>query len=699
MALWEYKVITSGKGGFATPALLESFLNQLGTEEWEIIEFRTQPDNPLAFQGLARRPTQRDWTLEAAAAAAARVEADKLRAEFAAKFQAATSPGQEPRSADADSANPNRDESFRRPRDTEYDQDPYALDDSSEDEADAIPEEDQLPTFFEAIRPHMRRNQKGPGHSVGLEFLIKKFDLIEEDLLRALTECGFSVPEDEDDPPTYIEYDGDLYWLNINRRGEIWINTREKPRQVFRVTKGTVYSAPKSDEVSPGQPSEGSGQDRVTSSKHEAEGSETTDAGAQAPVEQATAAGGDATAPAQDAAPQPPLPEGTALLDRLRKLMRRSRGGWSGTISYMARALRRSEADLSAALAPLGLVPPATTNEKAPVVEVGELAYWLNKDGRGGIWVNVRETRRLRKEIAQGEAAADGPSQVAGQASTTSQAAAGSADSGSTQVIGEGAAIITPEPGQAEPTAEEKAAALAAVYAELGSSGAAKPAPNITAELLPSAVAPSVGLPTDAAQPHAEAANIAAHAQACEAPEMTAINAPAVQAAVAAESGSGEEAPALPPQSTTIEGGAVAPMPTASAPVPEIAAPVSGDAALFASVRPHMREGRSGIYTGEICLLAEKNDALVEPFVGRFVTAGLKLPEKPREKPVYVEDAGDLFWFTRNSKGELWLNAKPSSQSSGGNDTDAEEEAESQQEPAGDEKKPRRPRRRTRSEE
>src|ERR1035438_4380499 len=72
MAVWEYKVISSGKGGFATPALLESFLNQLGTDEWEIVEFRGQPDNPLAFSGLARRPTQRDWTLEDAAAAAAR---------------------------------------------------------------------------------------------------------------------------------------------------------------------------------------------------------------------------------------------------------------------------------------------------------------------------------------------------------------------------------------------------------------------------------------------------------------------------------------------------------------------------------------------------------------------------------------------------------------------------------------------------
>src|ERR1039458_8122551 len=90
MALFEYKVITSGKGGFASPVLLEKFLNDLGKEDWEIIEFRTQPDNPLAFSGLARRPTQRDWTLEDAAAAAARTEADKLRVEFEAKFRSAS---------------------------------------------------------------------------------------------------------------------------------------------------------------------------------------------------------------------------------------------------------------------------------------------------------------------------------------------------------------------------------------------------------------------------------------------------------------------------------------------------------------------------------------------------------------------------------------------------------------------------------
>ena len=83
MAIWEYKVISSGKGGFATPQLLENFLNQLGKDEWEIINYRSAPDNALAFTGLARRGTQRDWTLEAAAAAQAKADEEKRRAERA----------------------------------------------------------------------------------------------------------------------------------------------------------------------------------------------------------------------------------------------------------------------------------------------------------------------------------------------------------------------------------------------------------------------------------------------------------------------------------------------------------------------------------------------------------------------------------------------------------------------------------------
>src|ERR1700689_3317695 len=146
MAVWEYKIISSGKGGFATPVLLESFLNQLGSEQWEIVEFRTQADNPLAFSGLARRPTQRDWTLEDAAAAAARAEADKLRVEFEAKFRSATAAAA-PAPADAPSKEEGgrEQDGLRRLRDTDRDSDPDAPEsDAPEDEWDKLGSEDEL---------------------------------------------------------------------------------------------------------------------------------------------------------------------------------------------------------------------------------------------------------------------------------------------------------------------------------------------------------------------------------------------------------------------------------------------------------------------------------------------------------------------------------------------------------------------------
>ena len=209
MSLWEYKVITSGKGGFATPALLEKFLNDLGRDEWEIIHFQTPPENFLAFTGLARRSSQRDWTLEDAAAAAAKVEAEKLRAEFEAKFKAASNlpaNGPEERAPSFLEEKLAPDDGFRKPVDTSHDDDPDAQEEDKADEWDKLTaaEEDELPTFFEAIKPHMRRNQRGPGMSVGVDYLAKKWDQSEDDLKAALAECGFVVPSDEDAKAEYV---------------------------------------------------------------------------------------------------------------------------------------------------------------------------------------------------------------------------------------------------------------------------------------------------------------------------------------------------------------------------------------------------------------------------------------------------------------------------------------------------------------
>ncbi len=496
MSLWEYKVITSGKGGFATPALMEKFLNDLGREEWEIIHFQTQSDNSLSFTGLARRSTQRDWSLQDAAAAAAKAEADKVRAEFEAKFKAATvgAPTEEPALGYLEEkAAP--DDGYRRPVDTSRDADPDAADD--EDEWDKLTSEDELPTFFDALKPHMRRNQRGPGTSAGVDYLAKKWGLTEEDIKGALVECGFQIPADENAKPVYIEYDGDLYWVNINRRGEVWINTREKPRPVFRVVQGTKVAAE--------EPAEQPEQETRPETAAPA-------AAPQAPKQSPK----QAAKPEKAQTPPAPLPAGAELLDKLRPHMRRNRRGpgGSGSVSFLARALRTNEAELLSSFGELGLVVPEKAGDAPVYVEFGDQAWWLNKDQRGGVWINGRD-KKAGKEEAE--------------------------------------SVVAPEP------------------------------------------------------------------------------------AASAES----------PASETV----------ASA---EQMAAAQSPAAVFPAVKLLLKPTRTGGVAGEVGQLAGELARPEETFVATLVGLGLKVPEKAREKPVFVEHAGDIFWFNRNAKGQLWLNAKAS---------------------------------------
>ncbi len=503
MAVWEYKVISSGKGGFATPALLESFLNQLGTDEWEIVEFRGQPDNPLAFSGLARRTTQRDWTLGDAAAAAAKVEADKLRVEFEAKFKSATS-------TSASAAAPTETEpvsneglretdGLRRLRDTERDSDPDAPNEEApEDDWDKLGAEDEVPTFFEAIRPHLRRNQRGPGFSVGVDYLAKKWDITEQEVLGALKECGLEIPEDEDAKVTYVDYDGDLYWVNINRRGELWINTKEKTRPVFRTVQATKVEPP--EEEAPRHPTEEKMQER----RQERQQHEERKHGQRRPEPEA-----------DPAAPAAPLPEGPALLDRIRPLMRKNRRepGGSGSMSFLSRALKCTEASLVGAFVAMGLSAQAAAGDPPVFVEIGDETWWLNTDSRGGVWINAREKR--------GEAPAGDP-----------------------------------------------------------------------------------GAP-------------------------------------AAEVPSGAEAPV----------------------------PAPGN--VFAAVRLLLKETKTGSVAAPLDRVAGELGKGVDELIAALTASGLRVPEKAREKPVFGEHAGEIFWLNRNAKGELWLNAKASKYASEGSDGDS----------------------------
>jgi hypothetical protein len=94
--------------------------------------------------------------------------------------------------------------------------------------------------------------------------------------------------------------------------------------------------------------------------------------------------------------------------------MRRNRRGpgASGSTGFLSRALRCAEGDLLAGFATIGLVLPAGENDEPVFVELGEDVWWLNKDQRGGIWINQR-LKSDRREPEPGEAGQGEPNQPA----------------------------------------------------------------------------------------------------------------------------------------------------------------------------------------------------------------------------------------------------------------------------------------------
>jgi hypothetical protein len=434
MANWEYKVISSGKGGFASPALMEKFINDLGQDQWEIINFHTAADNQLAFTGLARRTTLRDWTLEDAVATAARAETDKLRVEFEAKFKAATTGAsaavdeKEPSFAEEKAA---PDDGYRRPVDTSRDDDP----DAPEDEWQKLSSEDELPSFFDALKPHMRRNQRGPGMSVGLDYLAKKWKLEEADIKGALVECGMQIPGDENAKPVCVEYDGDIFWVNINRRGEIWINTREKPDPVFKIVQGkrlTDEEVAASEIAGLGAPREQpQAQGSFQQPPQERKPHQANEPRQEQPRNEERRDGRDqANRPAPQASSGRPVEQVFApktLLAKIRGMMRRNRRGhgWSGSFSYLTKALKLDQAQLLEAVGEFGL---RLAGGKEPVLaDEGTFTYWLNQNPNGEIWINAEEKRAERNAAPVPSGAVNSPESsgeaTASEASSTGQAA------------------------------------------------------------------------------------------------------------------------------------------------------------------------------------------------------------------------------------------------------------------------------------
>jgi hypothetical protein len=602
MALWEYKVITSGLHGFASPALMETHLNTLGKDEWEIIHFQTLPNNPLAFNGLARRSTMRDWVPPEVAAVASppRPSAYEPAPSQAKPSAAHIDEKPELPAAIAAEAEPSKNapgSSLRAFRDTERDQDPQAQDEA-EDWDNWEDNQDELPTFFEAIKPLLRRNQKGPGNSAGIDQLARRWEQRESDVIGALKECGLTVPETEDEDPEYFEFEGDLFWVNRNNRGQLFINSREKPRPAFRTAKATKLAAEdpaaielvaertaekaeiekqKAERIAR-QAAADAAREAARLAREKRDAEQAARAAERAAERAANAAAGnissgtdkEGAASAEMKVLSGPLPPEAEILEKIRPQMRRNRRGpgYSGSITFLARALNMSEADLTAAFAALALHIPENANDKPVYVEIDGAVYWINKDGRGGVWINGREKRDGERQ----------PNANGG---------------GNGNANGEDAVPVVPS--------------------------------------YESAPGPASTGPLDQDKPAQE--TVAATESSATFPEPAKVEQPPAEKTHAGESAQTESA------ASSVE---------------------SGDNPALTAVRLLLKANKRGSgVSGEVGFLARTLDKSEEAFLSTLTGAGLVVPPDSDAKPVFVEQAGEIFWLNKNSTdGSLWLNAK-----------------------------------------
>jgi hypothetical protein len=350
MSSWEYKLISSGPLGFASMKLLEEHLSQLGKDEWEIINFTTKPDNPLVFHGLARRPVARDWFPPAAAAKPAYTPPPVPVEE--------EDDGKDERSF-ADELPPSRPANAPAPAD-------LGLGDFD----DLAGSEEDLPTLFDALKPFLRKNSRGD-LSVDLDFLAKKFEQDPRELLTAFEECGLKAPASADEKGDVVDHDGSLYWLERDRKGRVWVNTRDKK---FRTAKAAPVPA---EAVGGSLPPDQSGHKAPPTSEPRPERAPTPEPHTREPRREAAA------------------PDPKSFLGRIRSMMRRNhRGqGWSGSFPYLTKALKLDEAQLLEKLAEHGMKLPSEAEPQPPLAPDGDVVFWLNKNQRGEIWINARVAR------------------------------------------------------------------------------------------------------------------------------------------------------------------------------------------------------------------------------------------------------------------------------------------------------------------
>ena len=97
----------------------------------------------------------------------------------------------------------------------------------------ALPPENTLT----AMRLMMEPKKRGEGVTALVKDLAHKVEKTDAQLLAVLASAGLILPESPKAKPTFAEHGGEIFWLNVNAKGQVWLNAKPTAAKKSRAKK------------------------------------------------------------------------------------------------------------------------------------------------------------------------------------------------------------------------------------------------------------------------------------------------------------------------------------------------------------------------------------------------------------------------------------------------------------------------------
>ena len=101
---------------------------------------------------------------------------------------------------------------------------------------------------LEALRLLLQPKKRGEGFTAKIDDLATQLGRPAIEILEALVAAGLNVPDDAKTKPTFGERNGEIFWLNRNAKGELWLNAKDSKAKRSRAKKASGDDADESDE-------------------------------------------------------------------------------------------------------------------------------------------------------------------------------------------------------------------------------------------------------------------------------------------------------------------------------------------------------------------------------------------------------------------------------------------------------------------